>query len=63
MSSTKISDLPPRMLTVSADTAQLREDLEDMRKFVGRVSTDTVLHMMGRLLGIVERLEDRVLRR
>jgi hypothetical protein len=61
-----ITDLPFHTRTVSADTAQLREDLEMLRGNACRFETlsrATTLSLIDRLLSIVERLEDRMLRR
>lgn len=60
---TDIMALPPQMLTVSTDTAQLRQSINDARsaylKGDGSLSSGDLLRLIDRLLGIVERMEDR----
>ncbi len=60
----KFSDLPPHVKTVSADTAQLRDDLDYLRRgTISETPTGVALSLIDRLLSIVERMEDRALRR
>ncbi len=59
-----ISAIPPHVKTVSADTAQLRADLDYLRRgTICETPTGVALSLIDRLLSIVERMEDRMLRR